>query len=86
MRRLTIGVALLALCSACKKTGEGEYQVQTPNVKVGTDTHTVRTPTVEVGRDTHVIERPTLERRGDTLRVVPKRDTVVTPKVRVRTP
>ena len=54
---LTAAIAGLVLTSACKKTGEGEYQVQTPDVKVSTDTHTVRTPTVEVGRDTHVIIR-----------------------------
>ena len=86
MRALTvIGLALL-VATACKKTGEGEYQVQTPEVKVSTDTHTVRTPTVEVTRDTHVVERPTIDRKGDTISLGTKRDTIVTPKVKVTRP
>jgi hypothetical protein len=77
VRGTTYAVALAALATlaACKKTGEGEYQVQTPDVNVSTDTHTVRTPTVEMGKDTTVIERPTV---GTT------KDTIITPKVKVK--
>ena len=86
MRHIMLAGLALLVAAGCKKTGEGEYQVQTPDVKVGTDTNTVRTPTVEVGRDTHVIDRPTLERRGDTITLGRTRDTIVTPEVKVRTP
>lgn len=75
--RIAVAVATLATVAACKKTGEGEYQVQTPDVNVSTDTHTVRTPSVEMGKDTTVIERPTV---GTT------KDTIVTPKVKVKPP
>jgi hypothetical protein len=75
--RIAVAVAALATVAACKKTGEGEYQVQTPDVNVSTDTHTVRTPSVEMGKDTTVIERPTV---GTT------KDTIITPKVKVKPP
>lgn len=60
-------LALVALTAAvmtlagCKKTGEGEYEVQRPTV--GTTTDTVRTPDVDVGTttDTLVVKRPTVE-------------------------
>ena len=56
MRNLTIVAALLAVISlaACEKTGEGEFEVKTPNVDVNasTDTATVQTPSVDVGKDT----------------------------------
>jgi hypothetical protein len=44
---LVAAVAVLAATSACKKTGEGEYQVEKP--VVGTQTDTVNTPSVETG-------------------------------------
>ena len=49
MRKLTLaaGIAALIVTSACKKTGEGEYQVEKPTV--GTTTDTVQTPSVETG-------------------------------------
>ena len=43
------GVTMLA---ACKKTGEGQYQVETPRVDVSTDTQTVQTPSAEVKKET----------------------------------
>ena len=60
-------MALMALAATaitlagCKKTGEGEYEVQRPTV--GTTTDTVRTPTVEMGTttDTVVVKRPTVK-------------------------
>ncbi len=86
MRRALIPMTAAVLIGGCKKTGEGEYQVETPEVRVSTDTQTVRTPTVEVTRDTHVIERPSLERRGDTISLGRTRDTIITPEVRVKRP
>jgi hypothetical protein len=60
-------IALVALTATaitlagCKKTAEGEYEVERPTV--GTTTDTVRTPDVDVGTttDTLVVKRPTLE-------------------------
>jgi hypothetical protein len=60
-------LALVALTATaitlagCKKTGEGEYEVERPTV--GTTTDTVRTPTVDVGTttDTLVVKRPTVD-------------------------
>jgi hypothetical protein len=42
--------------SACKKTGDGEYQVEKP--VVGTQTDTIHTPTIEVGTDTTTVAVP----------------------------
>ena len=58
MRRTT-AVALLTLLvlpAACKKTGDGEYQVNVP--KVVTEKETVRTPTVEVKKETSMVITP----------------------------
>ena len=40
MRKLTLaaGIAALIVTGACKKTGEGEYEVQKPTVGTTTDT------------------------------------------------
>jgi hypothetical protein len=47
VRKLTLaaGIAALIVTGACKKTGEGEYEVQKPTV--GTTTDTVHTPTMK---------------------------------------
>jgi hypothetical protein len=45
--------------SACKKTGEGQYQVEKP--VIGTQTDTIHTPTVEVGTDTAKVKVPTIK-------------------------
>jgi hypothetical protein len=45
--------------SACKKTGEGEYQVEKP--VVGTQTDTINTPSVDVGSDTVAVKVPTVD-------------------------
>ena len=52
MRKLAAVAAVMAVVSisACKKTGDGEYQVEKP--VVGTQTDTIHTPTVELGTDT----------------------------------
>jgi hypothetical protein len=63
VNKLTLVVALAALTtlSACKKTGEGQYEVQKP--VIGTETDTVNTPSVETGtvKDTIEVTRPTVE-------------------------
>ena len=61
MRKLlTLAVAFTAVSAlgACKKTGEGEYQVEKP--VVGTQTDTVHTPSVDVGTKTDTITTPTV--------------------------
>jgi hypothetical protein len=58
VRKLAL-VALAAAVyvgSACKKTGEGEYEVQKP--VVGTQADTVATPSVDVGSKTDTITTP----------------------------
>lgn len=61
MRQLTLALVVTALCAvtACKKTGEGEYQVEKP--VVGTTTDTVHTPTVDVTKDTVSATVPKVE-------------------------
>jgi hypothetical protein len=78
VRKLVAVLALAAVSTlgACKKTGEGEYQVKTPDVDVKTDTTTIQTPSVDAGmkKDTLIVDRPTVdvktpaERKGDTAR------------------
>jgi len=60
---LVAAIAILTVAGACKKTGEGEYQVKTPDVDVSADTHTVQTPTVEAGTrtDTLITKTPTVD-------------------------
>jgi len=53
-----VAVAALTTLSACKKTGEGQYEVQKP--VVGTETDTVNTPTVETGTVKDTITVPTV--------------------------
>ena len=79
MQRIAIAVTLVALTSlaACKKTGEGEYEVQKP--VIGTQTDTVHTPSVEVGTDTHTVTTPKVEVKKDSAKIV-------TPKVTVKKP
>lgn len=60
MNKLTLALALAALTTvgACKKTGEGQYEVQKP--VVGTETETVNTPSVETGTVKDTITVPTV--------------------------
>ena len=68
MRKTLLGVALLVLpVAACKKTGENEYQVKTPEVNVTTDSHTVRTPDVDVGTKTDTLNVPVVGTKKDTI-------------------
>jgi len=77
VRKLTLAVAVAALTtlSACKKTGEGQYEVQKP--VVGTQTDTVNTPSVETGtvKDTVTVPKVETEKKEVTV-----------PKVEVKKP
>ena len=85
MRKTLFGVALLVLpVAACKKTGENEYQVKTPEVNVTTDSHTVRTPDVDVGTKTDTINTPVVGTKKDT--IVIDKPVVGTKKAEVKTP
>ena len=66
MRKFAAVAAILAVVSisACKKTGDGEYEVQKP--VIGTQTDTIHTPSVEVGTDTANVTVPKVEVRKDT--------------------
>jgi len=68
---LTLAIAALTAVAACKKTGENEYQVQTPDVGVKTDT--IKTPDVDVVNDTATVTVPKVDVRKDSAKVkVPK--------------
>ena len=77
MRKLTLaaGIAALVITGACKKTGEGEYEVQKPTI--GTTTDTVQTPSVETGTVKDTLTVPT---------VGTEKKEVDVPKVKVKTP
>ena len=79
MQKIAIAVAFatLATLAACKKTGDGEYEVQKP--VIGTQTDTVHTPTVTVGTDTHTVVTPKVQVKTDTTKIV-------TPKVTIKKP
>lgn len=79
MRSATLAAAIAAfiLTSACKKTGEGEYQVEKP--VIGTETDTVETPSVETGTVKDTISVPDVD-------VSTEKKEVDLPKVDVQTP
>lgn len=77
MRKTTLVLAVAAVwtLNGCKKTGEGQYEVQKP--VVGTETDTVNTPTVETGtvKDTVTVPKVETEKKEVTV-----------PKVEVKKP
>jgi hypothetical protein len=77
VRKLTLaaGIAALVITGACKKTGDGEYEVKKPTV--GTTTDTVETPSVETGTVKDTLDVPT---------VGTEKKEVDVPKVDVKTP
>lgn len=78
MRVLTIaGLAAMIAVAGCKKTGEGEYEVEKP--VVGTETDTVRTPDVDVGMKKDTITVPDVD-------VNKKKTEVNVPDVDVQSP
>jgi len=66
VRKFAAGAAVLAAgsISACKKTGDGEYEVQKP--VIGTQTDTIHTPTVQVGSETTNVAVPKVEVKKET--------------------
>ena len=85
MRKTLLGAALLVLpLAACKKTGENEYQVKTPDVNVSTDSHTVKTPDVDVGTKQTTINTPVVGTQPET--VIVQKPVVGTKKTEVTTP
>jgi hypothetical protein len=69
VRKFAAVAAVLAVVSisACKKTGEGEYQIERP--VIGTQTDTIHTPTIDVGTDTAQVTVPKVEVKKDTAAV-----------------
>ena len=86
MRKFALAMSLAATAAlgACQKTGEGEFQVKTPDVDVNTKTTTVETPTIETGTKTDTINTPTVGTTKDTLIV--DRPTAGTKKTEVQVP
>lgn len=69
MRKIAFAVALTAVATlgACKKTGEGSYEVEKP--VIGTQTDTVHTPSVDVGTKTDTITTPTVGTKKTEVKV-----------------
>lgn len=68
MTKTFLTVAALALVlTACKKTGEGTYEVQKP--VVGTVTDTVHTPVIKTGVDTATVAVPKVEVKQDSAHI-----------------
>lgn len=78
MRRFTVALAFAAVwtLTGCKKTGEGQYEVEKP--VIGTETDTINTPTVETGTVKDTITVPT--------GVETEKKEVTVPKVEVKKP
>ena len=58
---LTLAIAALTSVAACQKTGENEFQVETPDVDVSRDTTTIRTPDVDIVKDTATVVVPKVQ-------------------------
>jgi len=69
VRKFAAVAAVLAVVSisACKKTGEGEYQVERP--VIGTQTDTIHTPTLQMGTDTAAVKVPRVQVKTDTAKI-----------------
>ena len=70
-RAILVAFVAAATLGACKKTSDGNMEVKTPTVDVGTKTDTVGTPTmpnVDVGtkKDTMIVTKPTISVNKDT--------------------
>ena len=79
---LVVALATAVALGACKKTGEGEYEVKTPDVDVSMDSTTINTPSV--GTTTDTINTPVVGTTKDTLIV--DRPTAGTQKTEVKRP
>ena len=83
MRKMLLGAVILSLpLAACKKTGDNQYQVQTPTI--GTDTHTVTTPSVDVGTRIDTISTPVVGTKKDT--IIIDKPVIGTKKTEVKVP
>jgi hypothetical protein len=70
---LAAAIAVFLLTSACKRTGEGEYQVEKP--VIGSETDTVRMPSVETGSVKDTINVPDVDVKSEKKEVdLPKVD------------
>jgi len=68
MKKLIFAAAALTLTvTACKKTGDGTYEVQKP--VIGTVTDTIHTPVVKTGVDTATVAVPKIEVKHDSATV-----------------
>ena len=84
MRNIALAATIAAVLatSACKKTGEGEYQVEKP--VIGSETDTVQTPSIETGTVTDTVNVPDVDVNTEKKEVkLPKVD-VETPKERAQ--
>jgi hypothetical protein len=79
VRALTFALlaAAVAALPGCRKTGEGQYQVEKP--VVGTKTDTINTPSVDVGTKKDTITTPDID-------VKSKKTEVEVPRVKVKPP
>jgi hypothetical protein len=77
VRNITLVVAFAAVwtLSGCKKTGDGQYEVEKP--VIGTEKDTINTPTVETGTVKDTINVPTVKT---------EKKEVTVPKVEVKKP
>ena len=75
MRTLLIVGLLATAATACKKTGDNQYEVQKP--VLGTVRETVTTPSVSISTETKKVEVPKVEMGKDTV-------TVKTPKIDIK--
>ena len=83
MHKFVIGAVILMLpLAACKKTGENEYQVETPTI--GTETKTVTTPDIDIGTKKDTINTPVVGTVPET--VIVQKPVVGTKKTEVTTP
>jgi len=69
VRALTAAVLAVALAAVagCRKTGEGQYEVDKP--VIGTEKDTVTTPSVDVGTRKDTVTVPTVETKKKEVRV-----------------
>ena len=58
---MVAALAAVTVLAACQKTGEGEYQVKTPDVDVNSKTTTIETPSVDVRPETSLVITPRVE-------------------------
>lgn len=58
---LLAAIAAFVVTSGCKKTGEGEYRVETPSVETGTVTDTINVPDVDVDAEKQEVKLPKVD-------------------------